>query len=208
MNVYATEDEQIEAVKDWLRTYGRSLVFGLVLALAVIFGWRYWQQKQTNLAYQASGIYEEVITSYAEDKKDFVEQQAQYLVTNYPKTAYATLGQLVAAKQFVEQKKYKEALINLKWVVDNSRFQNFQNLARVRSARLLLQLKQTQAALALLKPVDEDGFITYANIVRGDIYQSMGKKKQAKAAFTKALDGMNASEPLRQLIKMKVDNLV
>ena len=58
MDVYKTEDEQWEAVRQWWRENGMSAVFGIVLGLGAIFGWRWWQTHQIEQAEAASGIYQ------------------------------------------------------------------------------------------------------------------------------------------------------
>lgn len=37
-----TEEQQIEAAKKWWKENGSSIVTGLMLGLAVLFGYRYW----------------------------------------------------------------------------------------------------------------------------------------------------------------------
>ena len=38
-----TEEEQIEAIKQWWKKNGSSLLIGVGLALAIVFGWQAWQ---------------------------------------------------------------------------------------------------------------------------------------------------------------------
>ena len=40
---YETEEEQIEALKDWWRENGNSLLIGVAVALVAVFGFRGWQ---------------------------------------------------------------------------------------------------------------------------------------------------------------------
>jgi len=54
MYVPESEDEQLEQLKGWLRDYGPSFIIGVVLALAIGFGWGYWQKRQLRISQSAS----------------------------------------------------------------------------------------------------------------------------------------------------------
>ena len=42
MDIHRTEEEQVEAIKTWWKANGTSVIVGVVLGVAVIFGVRYW----------------------------------------------------------------------------------------------------------------------------------------------------------------------
>ena len=42
MSAYLEEEEQIEAIRNWWKENGRSVIAGAVLGLAAIFGWQGW----------------------------------------------------------------------------------------------------------------------------------------------------------------------
>ena len=41
-----TEEEQVEQLKKWWKENGLSIVGGVVVGLALVFGWRSWQHHQ------------------------------------------------------------------------------------------------------------------------------------------------------------------
>ena len=41
-----TEEEQVQAIKDWWKNNGSSLLIGIGAALAIVFGWQAWQNHQ------------------------------------------------------------------------------------------------------------------------------------------------------------------
>jgi predicted negative regulator of RcsB-dependent stress response len=51
---YLTEAEQWERAKAWLRTYGAWILGGVVIALAGIAAWNWWQERQLAVAVEAS----------------------------------------------------------------------------------------------------------------------------------------------------------
>ena len=40
MDVYKTEEEQVEAIKKWWNENGKSIIVGIVVGITAIFGWR------------------------------------------------------------------------------------------------------------------------------------------------------------------------
>ena len=43
MDIYASEEEQVQAIKKWGKENGPGIIAGLILGLGALFGWRYWQ---------------------------------------------------------------------------------------------------------------------------------------------------------------------
>jgi predicted negative regulator of RcsB-dependent stress response len=63
LDVYNTEDEQVEAIKKWLKDNGKSAIFGIVLGFSAIFGWRAWQSHEVEQAETASEIYQSTLVA-------------------------------------------------------------------------------------------------------------------------------------------------
>ncbi len=56
-----TDEQQADIIRQWLRDNGLSIVGGLGLGLAAIFGWNQWQSGETSHAEEASDIYEQIV---------------------------------------------------------------------------------------------------------------------------------------------------
>jgi len=54
MEVYETEEQQVEAVKKWWKENGTSLIIGAVIGLSAIGGWKYYQSEEEVHRIQAS----------------------------------------------------------------------------------------------------------------------------------------------------------
>ena len=54
---YATDEERVEELKKWWKENGKSVIFGIVLGLSILFGWRWWGDYQLNQSLQASTLY-------------------------------------------------------------------------------------------------------------------------------------------------------
>ena len=120
MEIYETEEEQLEALKRWWKENGQSTIIGLVLGIAVILGWNYWQDHKKAQAEQASALYSQLIQAIGADKKDSAEKLAERIQEQYPKTEYAAYSGLLLAKLKVQQGDVAKAQAILKGIAAGS----------------------------------------------------------------------------------------
>ena len=205
MNEYLTEQEERALLKKWWNDYGKSIAIAIVVGLAASYGWRYWQQHKLQRAERASAIYQQLVAADTQAKQDQVEQLAAELQNHYAKSPYATLANFHLAADAVNAAQYQKALINLRWVRDHSNSPEFKQIARLRSARILLQLKQPQSALDTVKPVEDSSFQGLIDQVQGDAYSALGQKAQAKAHYQAAMKLSMTSGQADPLLSLKVN---
>ena len=60
MELYDTEEQQVEAIKDWWKENGKSVILGAVIGLG-LFGWRYYQDSVTTAQETASESYTKAV---------------------------------------------------------------------------------------------------------------------------------------------------
>ena len=48
MAEYETEEQQVEALKQWWAENGRAVLMGIGLGLVLIFGFRFWQSSKVS----------------------------------------------------------------------------------------------------------------------------------------------------------------
>ena len=137
METYQTEDEQVQAIKDWWKENGRSVIAGLIIGIAAIAGYRYWSHYQTTQSEQASMIYAQVIASAANADNEKAFEQGQNLITNYSGTPYASLTALTLSKLALDKSDYTSAAAQLRWILDNSGDAGLQHVARLRLVRVV-----------------------------------------------------------------------
>ena len=65
---YETEEEQVEALKDWWKQNGLAVIGGAVLGISALLGWRGWNWHQENQANEASDIF--AVVQEAVNKND------------------------------------------------------------------------------------------------------------------------------------------
>ena len=58
MDVYRTEEEQIEAIKKWWQTNGNNILIGIGLAIAVVFGYQFWKDSEQAAGESAFLVYD------------------------------------------------------------------------------------------------------------------------------------------------------
>ena len=73
-----TDDERVEDLKKWWHENGVSIIVGIALGVAAIFGWRYWISHRDAQAERASLAYDRFIQAVekpdAETARHYVEE--------------------------------------------------------------------------------------------------------------------------------------
>jgi len=200
---YETEEEKIQALKDGWKQYGNAIVSGIAVAALVFAGWRYWETQKTTKAVAASQHYEQLLNDFDAGNQDAVLARGQTLIDDYQGTPYSGLGELVLAKQAIEQQEWQQAATYLQHVAEQGPSE-FRPVARLRWARLLANQQDYTAALAVL-PAEHQGPYAVAYLeLRGDLLLAQGDEVAARAAYAKALEKEQQGSPLLQ---MKYDDL-
>jgi predicted negative regulator of RcsB-dependent stress response len=204
VNEYLSEEEKVEALKQWWRENGRSVIAGVVLGAGTIFGWRYWVDHREDRAEAASFAYAQLQTQVESGALADARIQAQALIDEYPSTPYAGLAALEAARAAVEQGELEAAVAQLEWARAEARQESLRELARVRLARVLTSLQRYDEALEVLAGELPQAYLGLAAEIRGDIHRARGALEQARAAYDEALGyGGSASA----YVRMKRDDL-
>lgn len=114
MELYDTEEQQVEAIKDWWKENGKAVIFGAVIGLGGLFGWRYYQDTMTKAQEAASESYTQAVQELAA-KGTEGEGALQSFIDANKETQYAVLAALQLAKVQVEAGNLDEALAQLEW---------------------------------------------------------------------------------------------
>lgn len=208
MNYYLTEKEQIAQMKEWWNEYGKAIAVGVILGVAIMFGWRYWHDYRESQQQQASLVYEQLLQSIQVHEEQVVAAEATRLVNEFSSTTYSDFGRLILAKLAVEKSEYDTAKKWYSEVTANSKMMGLRQVARIRHARLLIAEGKSEKALGMLAEMDDKAFLPLINAVRGDAYWALNKKKEAQDAYKKAVEtSSEAIVELRPIIQMKLDNV-
>ncbi len=211
-----TEEEQIEAIKQWWDENGKSILIGIAVALAAIFGYQGWQNRVQTTGEAASAIYEDMTAAIVMDSPfaTMTEEQrstgrflANQLKTDYADSAYAKFAALFLAKLAVDEENFTTARDELNWALDSGLDESLDVLTRIRLARVQLALGESEAALESLANVEPGEHRPSYEEVRGDIYMTLGDKTLAREAYQRALVGVEDARS-RPMLQMKLDDLV
>lgn len=205
MSQYETDDEKVEAIKKWWKDNGTSVVAGVVIGLALVFGWRGWVQYRDGVGAQASADFEQLLTSAAQGETGAATKRADLLNQEFSSTPYAALGSLVSAKVRYESGDAAGATAALEQAIAKAPDPALTRLAGLRLARIQVAEGQLDAAAATVKTHDDGhSFGGDFAAVRGDIAAARGDVAGARVEYEKAIA---AGTGLSQLIRLKLDNL-
>jgi predicted negative regulator of RcsB-dependent stress response len=205
VEIYDTEEEQLDAVKRWWKENGQSTIIGLGLGIAVILGWNYWQEHKKAQAGQASALYSQLIQAIGADKKDSAEKLAERLKEQYPKTEYAAYSGLFLAKLKVQQGDVAKAQTILKEIAAGSN-KELSNIAKIRQVRLMLASGEYEQGLQLINDVDPATSTSFSgnyDELVGDLYVALDRLDEARSSYQKALENGYKSP----LLQFKIDDL-
>lgn len=191
------EHEQSEHVRTWLRRNGAGLIGGVVLGLAVIGGWQWWQ-KQRQADREAAGQRFEAALRTIESK-DLVKAQPAVAALAADHGAYAVLAGLQLAKAQVEAGQRDAAIATLRAV--RSEDPALAVVVQSRLARLLVDAGKAAEALTL---IGENADAVAAIEARGDALAALGKHDEARAAYARALAKLDVAAPQRRLLELKL----
>ncbi len=208
MDIYQTEDEQVEALKKWWQENGKSALFGVVLGLMAIFGWREWKEYHVEQAAAASQVYQQMVIAWREDKPEAVSKNANEIASRYQSTAYAVFAKLALAKLAVNDGDLKSAASHLQWALDNTSRDSLRHVISLRLARVLTGLNRLAEAKALITgKADRGEFRLSYQELEGDILRLEGDIAAAREAYETALNEAQISGQDTVILEMKLDDL-
>ena len=188
-----SEAEQWELAKQKARELWIYVVGGVVLGLAGLAGWNWWQDRRETQAETASARYVELIDAFTRNDQTRGLTLLDELKNEYDWTPYPALGSLVAARVHVDANELDKAAASLRFVMDNSHDDEVKMIARLRLARVLSAQGKHDDALALLTVADPGEFAQNIAETRGDVLLAKGDRdgalREYLAARTGAADG-------------------
>lgn len=207
MDIYASEEEQVEAIKKWWKENGVSVILGLAIGVSALFGWRAYQSQTETKSEQASLIYSQMKSLVIEKKFEEAAASNQQLKDEYSASPYASLAALTMAKVANDSGKNELAADQLRWVVDNAAQAETQMIATIRLARIYLSSGDVDAAAALIENVKGAELLSSYHELKGDVLLAQAKTTEAKNAYLQALALSQGGPSSNSLLEMKLDDL-
>jgi len=215
-----TDEEQVEALKNWWKDNGTSLLTGVLVVLVVMFGYRKWQESQTQTVGEASDLYQQIAEmavanagkQITDDELLAAQNVYSQLKEQYASTVYSRFAALAMAKFHSDKGELDQAAAELQWLLDHQSMGFLKKadpelflIARQRLARIRLAQGSAQAALDLVRGVNAGSFVASYSDTEGDALMQLGDKEGAKAAWQKALAATGEGNPV--LLNLKLQDL-
>ncbi len=206
MSTY-TEQEELEKLKSWWKTYGNALILGVIVGIALLVGNKYWTQYKEQRLAEASTLYAQMLQDVAQGQADKARSPGEKLVNEYASTPYGGLAALLLARLSFESGDSAVAQKHLRWAMVNGAHAATTHSARLRLSRLLAEAGQGKEALALLDVKDRSGYENEYEELKGDLLLAQNRIEEARAAYTAALARLPKDSPYGRVLAMKLENL-
>lgn len=200
------EQEQLDELKAWWKTYGKWVTNGLVALLVVFAAYQAWQYFQNKQAVDASTQFQALQVIDEKDLKA-IQAKAAEIMDDYAGTPYAGRAALYVAKANYAANDVKSAKAQLEWAIKNAKETSVHAIASLQLANILAEEKNYEAALKLLEATHDAGFDGLFSDMKGDVLVALGKKQEAKAAYEDALLKLDADGKYRYLTQQKLEAL-
>jgi predicted negative regulator of RcsB-dependent stress response len=206
---HVTEEEQIEALKNWWFRYGNRilLVFGVVLVGFLI--WQYVDQQQRNESEGASENFARLIEELSRhgvsqpisrDSIQNIGEIADSINKEYRDTFYSQLATLTKARLDVEQDELDSAAKELRLVMENRSDELDYLIIRLRLARVESARGNIEEALSLVQGIDTGSHKSLYEEAKGDFYLIQGNRAAAHSAYQSALDANESRDNISVVV--------
>jgi len=202
------EQEQVAELKAWWTQHGNLIVSAILAAALAFAGWQGWRWYSTNQAVQAAAHFDTLAKAAQGGDAKALRDAAGTLIESYPRTLYASMGALVAARFHFDRNDFKAAKAQLQWVIEHARSEDFRDLARVRLAAILLDEKSYDEALKVLDAKHSPAYDSQFAALRGDVLVAKNQPADARAAYQLALDKAGKEQSaFRESVRMRLEAL-
>ena len=201
------EQENIDELKSWWKTYGSMIIMFIAVVVTGIAGsqaWKYYKAQQID---QAVELYDALLQVRGSGDPKKISDAAGLLMEGFPESGYASRAALISAQAGFDAGDTLNAKSRLQWVVDNASEGELRDLARLRLASVLLDEKKYDEAVRTLDSPHGESFDGLFADLKGDILAIAGKPEDARTAYQTALAKMGTQSNYRNIVQMKLDAL-
>ena len=194
MDTYRSEEEQVEALKNWWRENGTSTLASVALAIGLIVGYRFWQDSQQAALDASAFAYQQFSQAVmvAESSPDDIKiatagHLADGIKEQYEGSTYSQFAALYKARQAVADGALDAAIEELLWVLEQQPSADLRSLTELRLARVYIAQQKFDDAKALIDAVDtSSSFASAFAEVRGDMLLASQDYSAAVDAYQSA----------------------
>jgi len=204
VEIYQTEEQQVEAIKSYWQQNGNTIIAGIALGFAGFIGFNLYQDNKFEEELLVSDSYQTLIEQSGKDAKAFTANGEKFISEN-GNNSYVSLTALALAKESATHKDWPQVQKQLTTAIESAPTDGIKAIASLRLARVQVQLEQYSDALATLNNNLPESFTAAIEEIKGDAYLQQGKKDLARSAYQAAIaaDGIATSPSLQ----IKLDDL-
>ena len=203
---YETEEQQVDAIKQWWKDNGNTLIIGAVVGLAGLWGWRFYNESVVSGQEIASQAYTDMLIQHeAQGSEAGVDGVISSFIAENSDNSYGVLASLLLAKEAVQRQDFELAKNQLVQLQTQNSYAPLNAVINLRLARVEAELALYPEALTTLALISEKSFLAQAYQVKGGIFLKQGDTAQARSAFQ---DAINASQGrVDPLLQLQFDDL-
>ena len=192
------ENLRRDQMRDFAKRYGKWLIAGVVLFLAAIAGWLYWQERQQQKAAQQSEELSAIFANIGTGKIPNAKARLQALegASNDVVNATALLTQAAIA---LEQNDRSTALSKYKALSNDGVPETYQQLGLVRATALEFDAVKPEEVIARMQPLAKPGepWFGTAGELMAMAYLKQGQRAAAARTFAQIAADPSVPQTLR-----------
>ena len=186
MEIYQTEEQQVEAIKSYWQQNGNTIIAGVALGFAGFIGFNLYQDNKFEEELIVSDNYQTLIEQSGKDAKAFTANGEKFISEN-GNNSYVSLTALALAKESASHKDWQQVQKQLTTAIESAPTDGIKAIASLRLARVQVQLEQYSDALATLNSKLPESFTAAIEEIKGDAYLQQGKNDLARSAYQAAI---------------------
>ncbi len=187
MQVYTTEEEQLQVLLNFFKKHGIKLIVFFILIIVSVVGWQYYLSSNIKYNAEASILYNKLQSTTSDNDQKEISQN---LVKHYKSTVYGKIARVHLANQLVNEQKWQEASDAFhKIYKETGSWPDLQVVVFENWLRSLIELQQYDKALKTLHKNEKVAKlypVNYYNL-KGDILSRLNKQAEAVEAYNQAL---------------------
>ena len=204
MSSQYTEEE--DKLISWFKDNYKNIILGLLFGTTLVFGFKYYNDLNSNKQYEMSLKYEEAIKDYQDEKYEKMMILSEEYQTNSPSNIYTSMVNLYVAKIYHDEGKYIKSLETLDFIIKNSNSKEMKMVANIRYSRILiLQEKYDEAETFIMSVMDFNRNALLVEML-GDISYVRSDINNAKIYYESCLN-LEITPNNRKIIENKLNSM-
>ena len=204
MDIYQTEEQQVDAIKKYWKDNGTAIIAGLFIGFGSFIGYNLYKDNQLEQELATSEAYQLVVESAGKEGDVYTKKGETFIAENGD-SSYSTLTALSLAKKAASDKDWPQVEKFLVIAIEKASEAGIKGIATLRLARVQIQQEQFEKALNTLATPLPDSFKAAVEETKGDAFMKQGKTELARSAYQAAIEAQG--EGASRAVKMKLSDL-